>query len=413
MTTSSATQSIRSPDGPLPTAKPRPTELPPGTPLGTAYRVVRCIARGGMGEVYVAARNQLPGEVVVKVLNPDLSVHNEAIARFRQEAKAMARIHHPNVVRLLDFNLMPDGRPYLVMEHLPGANLAEALAARAFSVKEVSNIVSRVASALDAAHRLGIVHRDLKPENIMVIPRPGRSDLIKVIDFGICKARRLNPLTSKGTVMGTPAFMSPEQAEGRSEQIEAPSDQFALAVIAYLMLAGRMPWGATTQNEILHCVIYKYPLDLTDDGKYRSVEAVLFRAMSKAPRDRYPSILAFSQALDVSLSEAGLLGEVSDEPPPRRSAEANIVTEPLETVYQQRKRGTRLSWVAVSLAVVMFGGYLASTGAPSLRTRADRGWAVVRNFAAGPAARRAVDGQRLIWRASQNAKALLSMESSP
>jgi serine/threonine protein kinase len=412
MPTSSTTQSIRSPDAPHLTLKPRPTELPPGTPLGTAYRVVRCIARGGMGDLYVAARTQLPGEVVVKVLNPDMSGHDEAIARFQQEAKAMARIHHPNVVRLLDFNLMPDGRPYLVMEHLPGANLAEALMTRTFSIAEVSTIISRVASALDAAHRLGIVHRDLKPENIMVIPRPGQSDLIKVIDFGICKARRLNPLTSKGTVMGTPAFMSPEQAQGRHEEIEAPSDQFALAVIAYLMLAGRMPWGATTPNEILHCVINKYPLGLTDDGKYPAIEAVLFRAMSKAPQARYPSIMAFSQALDLSLTEAGLLGEISDEPPPRRSAQAEIVTEPVQTLDRHRKLGTRAGWAAVSLAVLIFGGYLASMGVPSLRTRADRCWVTIRDLAAGPAARRAVDGQRLISRASQNARAYLSLDSS-
>jgi serine/threonine protein kinase len=403
-----------SPDGPVLTPKLSPAELPPGTLLGGAYRLVRCLGRGGMGDVYVAARTQIPGEVVVKVLSPDLSVNDEAIARFRQEAKAMARIHHPNVVRLLDFNLMPDGRPYLVMEYLAGANLHEVLAKRTFSVEEVSTVISRVASALDAAHRLGIVHRDLKPENIMVIPRAGQSDLIKVIDFGICKARRLNPLTSKGMLMGTPEFMSPEQAQGRHEQIEAPSDQFALAVIAYLMLAGRMPWGATTPSEIIHCVIHKYPLALTDDGRYPSVEAVLFRAMSKAPRERYRSILAFSQALDLALIEAGLLvPEPSDDEPPPRRSQADLVTEPLETLARQRKRGTQVGWAAVSLAVLMFGGYLASMGGPTMRTRADHGWDAVRRFAAGPAARRAADGQRLISKASQSARATLSMGSSP
>jgi serine/threonine protein kinase len=430
-----STLAVSSPDSRIAVINLHPAALAAGTVLGGVYRLERCLGRGGMGDIHVATQEKEPGEVVVKVLNPDLSVNDEAIVRFRQEATVMAKINHPNVVRLLDFNLMQDGRPYLVMEYLPGQNLGDLLATKTFTVAEVSSIIHQVACALDAAHQLGIVHRDLKPENIMVVPRLGQRDLIKVIDFGICKARRLNHLTSKGMVMGTPEFMSPEQAQGRHEEVEAPSDQFALAIITYLMLAGRMPWVATTPEAFLHCVVHKYPLALTDDGKCRPIEVVLFRAMAKAPDERYPSILAFAEALDLALVEAGLLLapvvrvsvpaplpspaplpaplQLRNPVPAVRRTQAEIVTEPLETLERQRKRGTHVGWAAVSLATLMLGGYLASVGAPTIRARATGAWNELRGFAADSAARHAVDGQRWISRASQNAKAYLSMGSSP
>jgi eukaryotic-like serine/threonine-protein kinase len=388
-----------------------------------AYRLTRCLGRGGMGDVHAATHAQTSREVVVKVLSPDMVVNDEAVVRFRQEAAVMARIQHPNVVRLLDFNFMTDGRPYLVMEYLAGENLGEILTRRTFSVPQVSDVINQVAAALDAAHQLGVVHRDLKPENIMVVPRAGQGDLIKVIDFGICKARRFNHLTSKGTVMGTPEFMSPEQAQGRHEEVEAPSDQFALAVIAYLMLAGHMPWAASTPEEILHCVINNYPLALTDDGKYGVVQAVLFRAMAKAPEERYRSILAFSRAFDQALIQTGLLPAPcdEDEPPPRRlpassvrrhEAHDAVVARGLEILTRPRRRATQVGRAAMA-AVLILGGYFAATDRAVIRERAQHGLTALQLFVRGPAARRAVDGERLISRASQNAKAYLSMGTSP
>jgi eukaryotic-like serine/threonine-protein kinase len=418
-----ATRPIRNADpSHLPAVSSQPAELPVGSMLG-AYRLTRCLGRGGMGDVHAATHAQTSREVVVKVLSPDMVVNDEAVVRFRQEAAVMARIRHPNVVRLLDFNFMTDGRPYLVMEYLPGENLGEILSTRSFSVPQVSAIINQVAAALDAAHQLGVVHRDLKPENIMVVPRAGQSDLIKVIDFGICKARRFNHLTSKGTVMGTPEFMSPEQAQGRHEEVEAPSDQFALAVIAYLMLAGHMPWRASTPEEILHCVINNYPLALTDDGKYGAVQAVLFRAMAKAPEERYRSILAFSRAFDLALVQSGLLPApcAEDEPPPRRlpassvrrlEAHDEVVAQGLEILTRPRRRATQVGRAAVAAALIL-GGYFAATDRAVIRERAQQGLTALQLFVHGPAARRAVDGERLISRASQNAKAYLSMGTSP
>jgi serine/threonine-protein kinase len=411
----STTLPIRDAKGPSPVAAPSAAELPPGTQLGESTRLIRCLSRGGMGDIYLASSEDLPGPVVIKLLSTDLIANQgpmveEATVRFRQEATVMASLHHPNIVRLLDFDLTEDGRPYLIMEYLPGQNLSEVLTTRTFSVAEVSALVHQVASALDAAHRLGVVHRDLKPENIMVVPRDGQSDLIKLIDFGICKARRLNHLTSKGIVMGTPDFMSPEQAQGRHEEVEAPSDQFALAVITYLLLAGRMPWAATTPAEALLFSTHGEPLSLTDDGSYRTVEAVLFRAMAKTPNERYPSILAFSDALDRALTEAGILPVAPTATHGSRRSETPIAKRSPQKLDRPRTRGTQIGRAAMFLMVMMFGGYLAST--QPVRSHAAAGWNSLQSFATGPLTRGAFEGHRWISKVSKNARVYLSLATS-
>ncbi|MBC8131967.1 MAG: serine/threonine protein kinase [Deltaproteobacteria bacterium] len=279
-----------------------------GTVLGGSYRLIRRLGRGGMGDIHLASHERLPGQFVVKVLNPDLVSDQDAFVRFRQEAVVMANIRHPNVVQLVDFNFTMAGLPFLVMEHLPGKDLAEILTTRPFlAAAQVSSIVRQVACALDAAHKLGIVHRDLKPENIMVVPCEGQGDLIKVIDFGISKARRFNHVTAASMVMGTPEFMSPEQAQGRQQDVDPRSDQFALAVISYLLLTGRTPWGATAPIEILHRVVNNDPLPMTHDDAWRAVESVLARGLAKEPRARFPSTLAFWRALDRAMLSDGVL----------------------------------------------------------------------------------------------------------
>ncbi len=268
-----------------------------------------------MGDLHLATHERLPGQLVVKVLSPDLVEDHDAFMRFQQEAVAMANIRHPNVVHLIDFNFTQGGLPYLVMEYLPGRDLAELLCARrTLSAPEVSRVVHQVACALDAAHQRGVVHRDLKPENIMVVPCEGQDDLIKVIDFGISKAPRFNHVTAASMVIGTPEFMSPEQAQGRHADIDARSDQFALAVISYLLLTGRTPWGTTAMVEILHRVVNKGPLPLRSDDSWPMVETVLFRGMAKNPADRFPSILAFWRALEQAMVKDGLLAVLPNQP---------------------------------------------------------------------------------------------------
>ncbi|MES1205883.1 MAG: serine/threonine-protein kinase [Pseudomonadota bacterium] len=303
---------------PLPLEQPSWGNVAVGTVLGGSYKLNRKLAQGGMGDIYLASHERLPGAFVVKILSPDLAHDNEAFVRFQREAVVMTAIHHPNVVQVVDFNSTPDGMPYLVMEYLPGQDLSQILSQRrALTPNEVSRIVRKVAYGLDAAHRLGIVHRDLKPENIMIVPCPGQQDVVKVIDFGISKARRFGSVTATSTVIGTPEFMSPEQAQGQQEAVDARSDQFALAVISYLLLTGQTPWGTAEPVETLRRVVNRPALPMSTHvrGSFASVESVLFRAMSKRPNDRYPSTLAFSRAFDRALVMDGLIAETATPEP--------------------------------------------------------------------------------------------------
>lgn len=296
-----------------------------GTVLGGSYRLTRKLAQGGMGNIYLARHERLPGTFVVKILSPELAHDHEAFVRFQREAVVMTALRHPNVVQVVDFNATAEGMPYLVMEHLQGEDLAQILARKnSLTPNEVSHIVRKIAYGLDAGHRQGIIHRDLKPENVMVVPCPGQADVIKVIDFGISKARRFGPVTNTSTVIGTPEFMSPEQAQGKQEEVGAPSDQFALAVITYVLLTGQTPWGVAEPVETLHRVVNHAPLPMGTHvvGSYPSVESVLFRALSKAPSERYPSTLAFSRALDQAMVMDGLLPETTTPAPGSR--EENI-----------------------------------------------------------------------------------------
>jgi serine/threonine protein kinase len=285
-------------------------DLVPGALVGDAYRIVRRIARGGMGDIYLTTHERLHSQFVLKVPSPESACDAAAVARFRHEAELMIAARHPNVVQVVDFNVTELGLPYLVMEYLPGQDLAQVLAARGpLEASEIASIVRQVASALDAAHSRGIVHRDLKPENIMVVPCPGQPDLVKVIDFGISKARQIRDTSEDGVLVGTPEFMSPEQIQYRRCEVDGRSDQFSLAVIVYLLLTGRTPWGTSDPLEALERVVHDQPLPLVGDFHWRwhSVETVLSRGMAHSAAQRFDTILAFAQALERAMTNDGLL----------------------------------------------------------------------------------------------------------
>ena len=394
-----------------PAPAPNAGDFAPGMVLGGSYRLVKRLVSGGMGDVHLASHERLPGSFVVKVLSPVLLGDEDALARFRQEALVLANIRHPNVVHLVDFNATPSGLPYLVMEHLPGQDLADILASGpSLSPVQISGIVRQVACALDAAHKKGIVHRDMKPENIMVVPCEGQGDLIKVIDFGISKARRFNHVTAASMVIGTPEFMSPEQAEGRHDDVDARSDQFALAVTTYLLLTGRTPWGTMAPIEILHRIVHKDPAPLSGDDAWPSIEEVLLRAMAKAPGDRYPSILAFWRALDRAMIKDGLIATATTDllphlvtgdprrratesaPPPSSSSSSSLLPASLDDGDADSLTTTRLlkgdlirrSGKGVRAREVLLGVALACGIAfglrqvPVVRAGARRGWLTVR-----------------------------------
>ena len=346
----------------------------PGVVLAGTYRILCPIAAGGMGEVYAAAHERLPGRFAVKVLHRDLTGDDEALSRFRYEAEIMAGLRHPNIVQVIDFNITEEGTPYLVMELVDGTDLAESLReGQRLPPTQAAHMIHQIASALEAAHARGVVHRDLKPENIMRLSLEGQEDFIKVVDFGISKAKRTR-ITAETAILGTPQFMAPEQAQGRREEIDHRTDQFALAAMAYLLLTGREPFRGDTAVTILYQVVHQDPDPLSRYVEWpcQHVDAVLRRGLAKERTERYPSVMEFARALDEAIVEdVGL--ERTPVPrlrlltPPARS-ERDTVAEPAwssKTVRLQpgwaRRPGTAASLVAavvVALAVL----YLDTVG---------------------------------------------------
>ena len=282
------------------------------TVLDGTYRIVSLLGQGGMGEVYLAAHERLPGYFAVKAMQPDLAGHAESASRFRREAEILAGVRHPNVVQVIDFNVSPQGVPYLVMELIEGQDLdSELRQGRELGPADVISIVRQIASALDAAHAVGVVHRDLKPANVILVPAPGQAPIVKVIDFGISISEWSNRITTQSRIMGTPEYMSPEQALGRRDEIDARSDQFALGVLAHTLLARRAPFKGDTPLATLSAIVHGEPESLAPYVSWPAdeVELVLRKGMARAREDRYPSVLDFTDALEAALARSGALVE--------------------------------------------------------------------------------------------------------
>lgn len=314
---------------PLPERGPRPHHLLPDMVLDGTYRIVKPLGEGGMGEVYLAAHERLPGFFAVKALQTSFIGHAEAVSRFRREAEILAGVRHPNVVQVVDFNVTADGLPYLVMEMIDGPDLEQELAeGRELSPADAMSIVRQIASALDAAHAAGVVHRDLKPANVILMPAAGQAPVVKVIDFGISISDWSPQITTESRVMGTPEFMSPEQALGKRDDIDARSDQFALAVLAHTLLAGRAPFLGDSPLATLSAIVHGEPEPLAPHVPWpaEEVQAVLYRGMARAREERFPSVLAFADTLESALQAAGALIE-----PARACPSASVAAPPSQS----------------------------------------------------------------------------------
>ena len=232
--------------------------LAPGVVIAETYEIERQLGRGGMGEVWLARHRRLAGkQVAVKVLHVDRQLPQEALGRFKREAEIAARLEHPNIVQVLDFNTLPTGQPYLVMEYLKGQSLAARVRGRKFDLPQVSGIMRQVGAALQAAHRAGVVHRDLKPENIFVIPT-AVGDQVKVLDFGISKLSDSNMVqTTDSVLLGTPLYMSPEQALGHNSDVAPQSDLFSLGSICYELFTGQAPFYADNIAKVVFRIAYE------------------------------------------------------------------------------------------------------------------------------------------------------------
>ncbi|PZR09383.1 MAG: hypothetical protein DI536_22655 [Archangium gephyra] len=270
--------------------------LAPGVVIADTYEVERQLGRGGMGEVWLARHRRLAGKLVaIKVLHVDSSLPQEALARFRREAEIAARLEHPNLVQVLDFNLLPTGEPYLVMEYLKGQSLAARAHGKQFTLEQVSAVMRQVGAGLQAAHKAGVVHRDLKPENIFLVPT-ALGDQVKVLDFGISKLSDSNTVqTTDSVLIGTPLYMSPEQAMGQNRDVTGQSDLFSLGSICFELFTGQAPFQASSIATVVFRIAYEKPPSLAalrPDLPPHVIHAIE-HALEKEREKRTPDIETF------------------------------------------------------------------------------------------------------------------------
>ena len=284
-------------------AYPTVTVLAPGTRLGP-YKIEGLLGKGGMGEVFRAVDTRLRRSVAIKILPRDNVADPKRKRRFLQEARAVSSLNHTNIVTLHD--IANDGdTDYLVMEYAPGESLDRLIAAKELPISEALGYAEQIASALAAAHTVGVVHRDLKPANIKVTPQ----GVVKVLDFGLAKLflakdhpeDSTQTLTAAGTVMGTPPYMSPEQALGKTA--DARSDIFSFGVVLYEMLCGRRPFRGANTVEILDQVLHSAPdapRSVRPDIPPK-VENVILRCLEKTAAARYASVAEIQAELNRQL----------------------------------------------------------------------------------------------------------------
>src|SRR5213083_556555 len=290
------------------------TPLPPGKAgldrastlsnqiLDARYQVLKKLGEGGMSYVYLARELSSGQEVAIKVLSPKLATDKSSVERLRREAGLAMRLDHPNVCRILRLGESDGGLLYLVMPFLGGELLSDREARGGPMAPDRGiEILRQVCAGLQHAHDVQIVHRDLKPENIMLVPEDGGRERAVVMDFGLAKERRADPaiakLTATGIILGTPEFMSPEQIRGKP--LDARSDIYALGIVAFEMLTGKLPFQGRNAQEMMIARLRSQPVPIR---QYRSdvpepVEKALSKALQTNPDDRFTTAIEFGDAL--------------------------------------------------------------------------------------------------------------------
>ena len=276
-----------------------------GKVLADRYRITRRIGDGGMATVYLGEHTSIEKQCAIKVLNVAYAHQQDAVDRFLREARAASRIQHENVIDITDFGRAPNGSVFFVMELLSGEDLA-TLVRREGPIhwQRVRHIALQMCRALAAAHAKGIIHRDMKPENVFRVQRGGDPDFVKVLDFGIARVVHgsigARNLTSAGSVFGTPAYMSPEQCDGRLA--DARSDVYSVGVVLFELLTGRPPFMADTPLGYLKQHCFDAPPSLRDTAPQANIperlEAVVLQALAKEQDQRFPSMEALASALE-------------------------------------------------------------------------------------------------------------------
>jgi serine/threonine protein kinase len=267
------------------------------------YRLREALGAGGMGEVYLAEHRLLRRTCAIKLIRPERAGDPENLARFEREVQATATLTHPNTIQVYDYGRAEDGTFYYAMEYLPGVTLEQLVNEHGpLPAPRAIHLLRQVCGALGEAHAIGLIHRDIKPSNVMVCDRGRIRDVAKLLDFGLVMPQRdlseSERLTQEGSIAGTPAYMSPEQAEGRTD-LDCRSDIYSLGALAYFTLTGQSPFAGRSAMKTLAAHLYETPEPLT---KLRGdipidLQEIVLRCLSKRARERYESADLFELAL--------------------------------------------------------------------------------------------------------------------
>jgi serine/threonine-protein kinase len=263
------------------------------------YVLQERLGTGGMGEVYLAEHVLLRRPCAIKLIRPERAGDATDLLRFEREVRTTATLTHPNTVQIFDYGHANDGTFYYVMEYLPGLTLGQLVKQHGPLPENRSiHFLRQVCGALREAHSIGLIHRDVKPGNVMICQRGGLCDVVKLLDFGLvlpqAESQDGERLTQDGSNPGTPAYMSPEQAAGRSD-LDARSDIYGVGCLAYFLLTGQPPFAGRSAARILAAHIYEPPAPLA--GVSAELEAIVLRCLAKEPADRFDRVEALDRAL--------------------------------------------------------------------------------------------------------------------
>jgi serine/threonine-protein kinase len=301
--------------------------LQPGDTIEGKYRIVRLLGEGGMGAVYEGENVRIHRKVAIKVLHAAVAAKADVVQRFEREAQAAGRIGSEHIVEVLDLGNLPEGDRFMVMEYLDGESLGERIKRKKrMAPQEVGHLLHQLLEGLAAAHAAGIIHRDLKPDNVFLMnQKGGQKDFVKVLDFGVSKFNALDSemsMTRTGAVMGTPFYMSPEQARGG--KVDTRSDLYSVGVVIYQAVTGRVPFHAETFNELVFKIALEScePAELVAPGLDPAFAALIVRAMVRDPAGRFQTAQEFQAAVGQWLMTAAPdgMGGVMNAPPGMRAS---------------------------------------------------------------------------------------------
>ena len=338
--------------------------LSEGQRLG-AYRIVRLLGEGGMGAVYEARQEPLDRRVALKTLHADHAKNQESIARFFKEAKVLSRLEHPSIVQVSDFGNAADGTAYLVMEYLRGQSLASRLdtlseKGQRLPIATALQVCVQVSDVLSLAHTQGIVHRDIKPANLMLVADPVApgGERVKVLDFGIAKLSddRGGVKTATDQVMGTPAYMSPEQCAGAGG-VDAQTDVYALGCVLYELLSGRTPFVADGPGRLIGMHLFQEPPPLRSVAPQVPSEiAELVHRMLRKEKTQRPTMREAAGELAKQVAKQTGMPIAASLPSPTDAEEAKVVPRGSQASTMGRSIGQRMPKPARGKSGILLGG---------------------------------------------------------